>query len=73
MNGAKDSFLEFGGHAGAGGFSVTLEQITKLEEKLSEMVWKHSVSKDAQTPSVEETTKKFRFHFQTSEKICGKP
>jgi len=35
MNGAKDSFLEFGGHAGAGGFSVTLEQITKLEENLS--------------------------------------
>lgn len=35
MNGAKDSFLEFGGHAGAGGFSVTLEQITKLEESLS--------------------------------------
>ena len=31
MNG-EDSFLEFGGHAGAGGFSVTLEQITKLEE-----------------------------------------
>lgn len=33
---AKDSFLEFGGHKGAGGFSVTLEQITILEEKLSQ-------------------------------------
>ena len=64
MNGAKDSFLEFGGHAGAGGFSVTLEQITKLEEKLSEMVGKHSVSKDAQTPSVEETTKNSDFTFR---------
>jgi len=35
MNGAKDSFIEFGGHAGAGGFSVTLEQITVLEDALS--------------------------------------
>ncbi len=35
MNGAKDSFLEFGGHAGAGGFSATLEQIVALEENLS--------------------------------------
>lgn len=31
----KDSFLEFGGHKGAGGFSVSLEQLTTLEEKLS--------------------------------------
>ncbi|MHB0978364.1 MAG: single-stranded-DNA-specific exonuclease RecJ [Minisyncoccota bacterium] len=35
MNGAKDSFLEFGGHAGAGGFSATLEQIVALEDSLS--------------------------------------
>ncbi len=28
-------FLEFGGHAGAGGFSVTLEQLTTLEKQLS--------------------------------------
>lgn len=35
MNEAKDSFLEFGGHAGAGGFSVTLEQLITLEENLS--------------------------------------
>ncbi|MBI2087018.1 MAG: single-stranded-DNA-specific exonuclease RecJ [Candidatus Zambryskibacteria bacterium] len=35
MEGAKESFTEFGGHAGAGGFSVTLEQLTTLEEKLS--------------------------------------
>ena len=35
MEGAKESFLEFGGHKGAGGFSVTLEQLTTLEEKLS--------------------------------------
>lgn len=33
---AKDSFLEFGGHAGAGGFSLTVEQSFTLEEKLSE-------------------------------------
>lgn len=35
MSGAKDCFIEFGGHKGAGGFSATLEQITTLEEKLS--------------------------------------
>ncbi len=36
MEGAKEAFIEFGGHTGAGGFSVTLENITTLEEKLSE-------------------------------------
>jgi single-stranded-DNA-specific exonuclease len=35
MNKAKDCFIEFGGHAGAGGFSVTLENVATLEEKLS--------------------------------------
>ena len=30
-----DAFIEFGGHAGAGGFSSTLENISILEEKLS--------------------------------------
>jgi len=38
MSGAKKSFVEFGGHAGAGGFSVTLEQITVLEDKLSKVL-----------------------------------
>ncbi len=35
MSAAKDSFLEFGGHKGAGGFSLTLEQVGKLEADLS--------------------------------------
>jgi len=35
MSTASDSFIEFGGHTGAGGFSVTLENLTTLEEKLS--------------------------------------
>ena len=35
MDATSDAFIEFGGHAGAGGFSVTLEQLTTLEEKLS--------------------------------------
>ncbi|MSR87655.1 MAG: single-stranded-DNA-specific exonuclease RecJ [Candidatus Zambryskibacteria bacterium] len=35
MESTRDSFIEFGGHAGAGGFSVTLEQLIVLEEKLS--------------------------------------
>ena len=36
MESAKDSFIEFGGHTGAGGFSVTLENLATLEEKLSD-------------------------------------
>jgi single-stranded-DNA-specific exonuclease len=36
MTGAKESFLEFGGHKGAGGFSISLDSLTTLEEKLSE-------------------------------------
>jgi len=36
MQSASNSFVQFGGHAGAGGFSVTLEQLTTLEENLSQ-------------------------------------
>ncbi|MGB3921664.1 MAG: single-stranded-DNA-specific exonuclease RecJ [Minisyncoccia bacterium] len=36
MSATKDSFIEAGGHPGAGGFSVTLESLATLEEKLSE-------------------------------------
>ena len=35
MEHAKDVFLEFGGHKGAGGFSVAFENIHTLEEKLN--------------------------------------
>ncbi|MDZ4205804.1 MAG: single-stranded-DNA-specific exonuclease RecJ [Patescibacteria group bacterium] len=35
MNATSDSFIEFGGHTGAGGFSVNLENVITLEEKLS--------------------------------------
>jgi single-stranded-DNA-specific exonuclease len=35
MSEASNAFIEFGGHAGAGGFSITLESLTTLEEKLS--------------------------------------
>ncbi len=35
MDKAADSFLEFGGHKGAGGFSVSLESLSDLEERLS--------------------------------------
>ena len=38
MSSAREHFKEFGGHKGAGGFSVTLEQLTTLEEKLSEII-----------------------------------
>lgn len=40
MNHAKESFVEYGGHAGAGGFSVTLESLVTLEERLSEALHK---------------------------------
>lgn len=40
MKGAKSAFSEFGGHAGAGGFSASLEQITTLEDKLSKALEK---------------------------------
>ena len=46
MSGAKDSFIEFGGHKGAGGFSLTLESLTTLEEKLSKAL----ASLDVDTP-----------------------
>lgn len=45
-----DSFIEFGGHAGAGGFSVTLENLTMLEKKLSEAL-ESLQSKEAESAS----------------------
>lgn len=36
MSAVDDAFVEFGGHTGAGGFSVTLESLTTLEERLSD-------------------------------------
>jgi single-stranded-DNA-specific exonuclease len=35
MEAAKDIFVEYGGHSGAGGFSVAQENIHRLEEKLN--------------------------------------
>lgn len=35
MSQIPDAFIEFGGHSGAGGFSVTLENLTTLEDRLS--------------------------------------
>ena len=35
MNKVANAFTEFGGHAGAGGFSIALDGIATLEEKLS--------------------------------------
>jgi len=40
MSAAGEAFIEFGGHPGAGGFSVTLENLTTLEEKLSSVLQK---------------------------------
>ncbi|MHB1316650.1 MAG: single-stranded-DNA-specific exonuclease RecJ [Minisyncoccota bacterium] len=35
MEHAKDCFVDFGGHAGAGGFSVSLDEVATLEKKLN--------------------------------------
>ena len=40
MNHTKESFVEYGGHAGAGGFSITLESLVTLEANLSEALHK---------------------------------
>jgi len=40
MQSAENAFVQFGGHAGAGGFTVTLEQLTVLEDRLSEALEK---------------------------------
>ncbi|MFH1472930.1 MAG: single-stranded-DNA-specific exonuclease RecJ [bacterium] len=60
MRASEDHFLEFGGHAGAGGFSVTLEQLTTLEENLSEALRKlikdQTLSADSQGPTLENST-----------------
>lgn len=40
MSAVPENFVEFGGHAGAGGFSVTLEHLQTLEDKLSEALSK---------------------------------
>jgi len=36
MHAAKETFLDFGGHAASGGFSVSSEQVSQLETKLVE-------------------------------------
>ena len=38
MNEVKEMFLEFGGHAGAGGFSISLDKLAELEDALSDVV-----------------------------------
>lgn len=40
MRRAEDAFLEFGGHSGAGGYSISVEQSLTLEEKLCEALKK---------------------------------
>lgn len=51
MSRASDEFLEFGGHTGAGGFSVTLESLTTLEERLSKAL----LGLDMGSPNVDES------------------
>ncbi len=53
MNLVKDSFEEYGGHAGAGGFSLTLESLTTLENRLSEALLKLEMTKGKTHDSVD--------------------
>ena len=52
MEKAKDVFLEFGGHAGAGGFSVSFEEIHRLEKDLESAALKCSALSDDSNDSV---------------------
>jgi single-stranded-DNA-specific exonuclease len=36
MEHVKDVFIDFGGHTGAGGFSITFDQVHELEQKLND-------------------------------------
>src|SRR5690606_21947925 len=36
MNGAKDVFIEYGGHSASGGFAVSVDRVHMLEERLSQ-------------------------------------
>lgn len=38
MSASADHFIEFGGHKGAGGFSISLEKVGTLEERLGEVI-----------------------------------
>lgn len=50
LNSMGDIFLKYGGHAGAAGFSIPIENIPVLEEKLEEYTGKVLNSSDFQKP-----------------------
>jgi single-stranded-DNA-specific exonuclease len=50
---AKDSFLEFGGHKGAGGFSVSLELLPNLEANLSKALESLASQEDSQAENLQ--------------------
>lgn len=66
MSVAHDSFIEYGGHTGAGGFSVTLENIATLEEVLSK-----AVLGIEQTPAPEEGSEEIDPEVQIELKHIG--
>jgi len=53
MQEAEELFLEFGGHAGAGGFSTDLEKLITLEEKLSEAYKVLTLKNDSKDQTLE--------------------
>ncbi len=50
MSRANDSFIEWGGHSQAGGFSLTLENMAELEQNLSEAL---NTTEDIAIPTAE--------------------
>lgn len=56
MNLVPECFVEYGGHAGAGGFSLTLESLTTLEEKLSKALESLKMTEKSVDGSIEITT-----------------
>jgi single-stranded-DNA-specific exonuclease len=52
MEKASDCFIEYGGHSGAGGFSITLENIASLESVLSLKVKELEKNKERELQSI---------------------
>ncbi|MEK7194320.1 MAG: single-stranded-DNA-specific exonuclease RecJ [Patescibacteria group bacterium] len=53
MNAAKKDFIQFGGHAGAGGFEIEMEKLPTLEENLSKALEKLSMTEKIENNGIE--------------------
>ncbi len=53
MNVVKKDFIQFGGHAGAGGFEIEMEKLPTLEENLSKALKKLSMTEKKEDSNIE--------------------